>query len=248
MQEVSDVRTAAATTALAIGALASAVVAQASSARNQGHHGADGASAGGWVDRVDNPYFPLVPGTTFVYRGTRDGAPDRDVVTVTDRKLLIEGAQATVVHDELFVSGRLFETTDDYYAQDRRGNVHYLGEDTKELDASGNVTSTEGTFRAGVDGAEGGIIMLAHPHVGDSYQQELSKGHAEDHAKVLTLSASVSVPFGTFHDVLKTKETTPLDPGVVEDKYYARGVGEVREQDVRGGTDRQDLVSVTTPG
>ena len=120
------------------------------------------AATSGWVDEVTNPYFPLKPGTTWVYGGRRDGKRTRDVVTVTDRTTTIQGAPSTVVHDDLYVSGRLFETTDDYYAQDRQGNVHYLGEDTEELDKNGNVVSTEGTFRAGVDGAQGGIIMLAH--------------------------------------------------------------------------------------
>jgi hypothetical protein len=199
-----------------------------------------------WVHGVDNPFFPLVPGTRLVYRGTRDGRPVRDVVTVTDRTVLIQGARATAVHDDLYVSGRLFETTDDYYAQDRRGSVHYLGEDTEELDADGHVTSTEGTFRSGVDGAHGGVIMLAHPHVGDAYRQEDYPGHAEDRARILSRSASVTVPFRRFRHVLETAETTPLEPAIVERKDYARGIGEVRERDVRGGSDHQELVSVST--
>ena len=180
-----------------------------------------------------------------MYRGSRDGAPTRDVVTVTDRTLTIQGAPATVVHDDLYVSGRLFETTDDYYAQDSEGTVHYLGEDTKELDKHGRVVSTEGSFRAGVDGAQGGIIMLAHPHVGDAYQQEFYAGHAEDQAKVLSVSATVAVPFGTFHPAVRTEETTPLEPAVVENKWYAKGIGEVRAEDVQGGSDFDELVSMT---
>jgi hypothetical protein len=230
------VRTTTMTTALAIGALAALGGV------------AHGAGQSQWADQVDNPYFPLEPGTTWVYRGTRDGAPTRDVQTVTDRKITIQGAPATVVHDALYVSGRLFERTDDYYAQDRQGNVHYLGEDTAELDKNGNVTSTEGSFRAGVDGAEGGIIMLAHPRPGDSYRQEFYRGHAEDQARVLKLNATVTVPFGTFSNALKTEETSRLDPGVVEHKWYAKGIGEVKAQDVRGGTDQDALVSMTTPG
>jgi hypothetical protein len=199
----------------------------------------------GFVDEIDNPYFPLEPGTTFVYRGVREGERTRDVVTVTHRTIVIQGVTCTVVHDDLYVAGKLRETTDDYYAQDGEGNVRYFGEDTKELDEQGNVVSTEGTWQAGVQGARSGIIMLADPRVGQSYREEFFKGHAEDRAKVLSLSASVSVPYGTFHDALKTKNTTPLDPGVVENKDYAKGVGPVHEEDVKGGSDTLDLVSVT---
>lgn len=194
-----------------------------------------------------NPYFPLDPGTTYVYQGVRDGQPTRDVVTVTRRTVVIQGVTCVVVHDDLFVNGTRFETTDDYYALDQLRNVHYYGEDTKELDAQGHVVSTEGTWRAGVDGAQSGIIMQGNPRVGQRYREEFYRGHAEDQAKILSLSASVSVPFGTFGDALQTKNWARLDPGVVENKYYAPNVGLVHEQDLKGGTDSSDLVSVT-PG
>jgi hypothetical protein len=200
-----------------------------------------------YVDEIDNQYFPLEPGSQLVYRGTRDGQPTRDVVNVTDRTIVIQGVTNTVVHDDLYVAGTLFETTDDYYAQDADGNVHYFGEDTKELDAQGHVISTEGTWRAGVQGARNGIIMLGHPQVGQTYREEFFKGHAEDQAKVLSLSETLTVPFGTFHDVLKTKNFTRLDPGVIENKYYGKGVGIIHEQDIKGGSDSSDLVSFTSP-
>jgi len=225
--------------ALALAAIAVAAVAGPGAAHPSRH--------GQFVDEIDNVYFPAVPGSTWVYRGTRDGRPTRDVVTATNRTIVIQGVTCTIVHDDLFVAGKLFETTDDYYAQDRTGTVHYFGEDTAELDAQGHVVSTEGTWRAGVQGARSGVIMLGSPRVGRSYLEEFFKGHAEDHAKVLSLSASSSVPFGTFHNVLKTKNWTPLDPGVIENKFYARGVGLVHEQDVRGADDTSDLVSYT-PG
>lgn len=241
------------TRSMITGLVAAAVISLGASsgslAKTTARAGSQPPNPANFVDEVDNPYFPLNPGTTYVYRGTRDGQPTRDVVKVTHRTIVIQGITCLVVHDNLYVAGTLFETTDDYYAQDRQDNVHYFGEDTKELDAQGHVVSTEGTWRAGVDGAQSGIIMLANPRVGQSYLEEFYKGHAEDHAKVLSLSASVSVPYGTFHGVLQTKNWTPLDPGAVENKYYARGIGLVHEQDIKGGTDSDDLVSVTpTPG
>jgi hypothetical protein len=230
---------------LALAAVVSLGATASSLAHTSSRHAAGAPNPAKYVREVDNPYFPLEPGTIYTYRGTRDGQPTRDVVSVTNKTIMIQGVKCTVVHDDLYVAGRLFETTDDYYAQDRKDNVHYFGEDTKELDAQGNVTSTEGTWRAGVQGARAGIIMLGHPRVGKSYLEEFFKGHAEDHAQVVGLSASVTVPFGSFHDVLKTKNTTPLDPGVVESKYYAKNVGLVHEQDVKGASDTSDLVSVT---
>src|SRR5689334_22566742 len=120
-----------------------------------------------FVSKIDNPYFPLKPGTTFIYRGETDGTPTRDVMTVTHQTKEILGVTTTVVHDRVYEDGVLTEDTFDWYAQDEDGNVWYFGEDTKELDENGNVTSTEGSWEAGVNGAEPGIVMLAHPHKGD---------------------------------------------------------------------------------
>ena len=193
----------------------------------------------------ENPYFPLKPGTTWVYQGMREDQPIRDVVNVTPRTVVIQGVRCAVVHDDLYVDGTLGETTDDYYALDQQGNVRYHGEDTQELDAKGNVVSTEGTWRAGVDGAQSGIIMPANPGVGQRYHEEMYRDHAEDQAKVLTLSASVSVPFGTFTNGLQTKNWTRLEPGAMETKSYVPNIGLVHEEDVKGGSDSLDLVSLT---
>src|SRR3954447_2096103 len=198
-----------------------------------------------FVNEVDNRYFPLEQGSQWVYRGVEDGEPSRDVVTVTDQTIVIQGVRCTVAHDDLYISGKLEETTDDWYAQDRGGTVWYFGEDTKELDSNGNVTSTEGSWKSGVDGARAGIIMPAHPRVGDAYRQEFYAGHAEDFAKILDLKAPVSVPFGSFKKTLRTKESSPLEPGIVDNKYYAKGVGMVKELTVKGGTDHAELVSMT---
>src|SRR5205823_3009146 len=134
-----------------------------------------------FVTRVDNPWFPLTPGTVYVYRGVKDGKPSRDIVTVTHATRTIDGVRSTSVHDDLYVEGRLAERTTDWYAQDRAGNVWYFGEDTAELDAKGRVTSREGSWLAGTHGAEAGIYMPGRPVVGRGGRQEYLKGRAEDH-------------------------------------------------------------------
>jgi hypothetical protein len=197
--------------------------------------GAGGATpAGPFSARVDNPWFPLKPGTTYTYTGMKGGQPARDVVTVTSRTKTIAGAPCVVVEDRLYLRGRLAERTTDWYTQDRRGNVWYFGEETAELDAAGKVTSTEGSWQAGVDGARAGIFMPAQPRVGKSFQQEFYKGHAEDHFRVV----------GVFGNALLTEEWTPLEPRVLDHKLYVRGVGTVLERSVKGGDELLALVSM----
>jgi len=205
-----------------------------------------GASAAGpgWAPGVTNQWFPLRPGTTYAYTGVRDGQPSREVFTVTRLTKTIQGVRCTVVHDRLYLRGRLRERTTDWYAQDRGGAVWYFGEQTAELDVRGHVTSTEGTWRSGVDGAKAGIYMPAHPRVGQSFWQELYAGHAEDHFRVLSLNASVSVPYISSRHALLTKEWTPLEPGVIDHKLYVRGIGTVKEETVKGGSERNVLVAV----
>ena len=193
---------------------------------------------------VDNPYMPLTPGTTLVYTGTKDGKSALDVSTTTSRTRMIDGVTTRVVEDRLYLDNVLEERTSDYYAQDTCGNVWYFGEDTAELDSKGRVISTEGSFHAGVDGAQPGVFMQATPEVGRDFRQEWYAGQAEDQFRVLKLEARVSVPYGTFRDALKTKETTSLEPDVVDNKYYERGIGEVKEVAVKGGTEELDLVEV----
>ena len=197
-----------------------------------------------FVSEIDNPYFPLKPGTTFIYKGESDGTATRIETTVTGDTRVIMGVTCTVVHDQGFEEGALVEDTFDWYAQDEDGNVWYFGEDTRELDEDGNVVSTEGSWEAGVDGAKPGIIMEAHPREGDRYYQELYKGVAEDQAKVLELDESLCVQYGCFDHVLVTKEWTRLDPGVVDNKYYARGVGFIYEETVKGGDETSELVKI----
>ena len=228
---------------LIIVALAAATLATASPSTSPALPGAS-PGPGDFVTRIDNPWFPLLPGTTLVYEGTRDGKAVRDVLTVTHETTLIRGVRCTVVHDRLYLGGRLFERTTDWYAQDKKGNVWYFGEATAELDKNGRVTSTEGSFRAGRDGAQQGLFMPAKPKVGDAFRQEYYKGHAEDHFQVLSLAATVKVPYISSTRALLTKEETPLEPGVVDHKYYVRGIGTVLEEAVKGGTERLVLVAV----
>jgi hypothetical protein len=202
---------------------------------------------GNFVRSVDNPWFPLRPGTAFVYRGVKDGKAARDVFTVTSGTKTIAGVRCTPVRDRLYLAGRLEERTTDWYAQDRRGNVWYFGESTAELDRAGRVTSTEGSWQAGHDGAQAGIYMTARPRVGQSRRQEYYRGHAEDHFSVLSLHASVSVPYVRSTRALLTKEWTPLEPRTVDHKYYVRGIGEVKEVTVKGPTEKAELVSVQLP-
>jgi hypothetical protein len=192
-----------------------------------------GAPRPSFTSRVNNPWFPLRPGTTFVYIGTKDGKASRDVVTVTHRTTVIDGVPCAVLDDRLFLSGHLEEQTTDWYTQDTRGNVWYYGERTAEFDAHGRVTSTQGSWQSGVDGAKPGIFMPADPRVGKSGRQEFLKGQAEDHFRVLGVAAS---------DVLLTEEWTPLEPAVLDHKLYVRGIGMVLEQSVAGPTERGELV------
>jgi hypothetical protein len=199
-----------------------------------------------FVSQVDNQFFPLTPGTTYFYEGEKDGIPSSDEFIVTHQTKRIIGVNCTVVRDHAFENGVLVEDTIDWFAQDTDGNVWYFGEDTRELDANGNVISTEGSWQAGVDGAQPGIIMEAHPRAGDRYQQELAPGVAEDMARVLSLKKSATVIFGSFDDLLLTTESSPLDPGSVEHKYYAKGVGFILGVAVKGGDERTELVRITT--
>jgi hypothetical protein len=192
-----------------------------------------------FIAKVTNPWFPLRPGTTYVYNGVKDGKGSREVVTVTHRTITIEGAPCVVVSDKLYLAGHLRERTLDYYSQNTAGDVRYFGEDTAELDVSGGVTSTEGTWRAGVHGARPGLFMPARPHLGQTGQQEYYKGEAQDHFRVIALLGP---------NALLTEEWTPLEPGVLDHKLYVRGIGTTVERTVKGGDELNELVSVRRSG
>lgn len=201
-----------------------------------------------FVATIDHPFWPMAIGNAWVYRETdAEGAEQRVEVTVTDDTKEIEGITATVVHDVVSEDGELVEDTLDWYAQDAAGNIWYLGEDTKEYEG-GEVVSTEGSWTAGVDGAQAGILLPADPKVGMTYRQEYYAGEAEDAADILSLDEHVEVPFGTYDGVLMTKDYTPLDPDVVEHKFYARGVGPVQVVAVSGGSSREELITFVSDG
>lgn len=195
--------------------------------------------------KIDNEFFPLKPGTTFVYRGKTKDATEGDVVAVTSETRNIMGVECVVVRDTVTEDGEITEKTFDWYAQDDKGNVWYFGEDSKEYE-NGKVKGTAGSWEAGKDGAKPGIIMPANPKVGESYRQEYYKGEAEDMARALKLDASATVPYGSFEHLLMTREWTPLEPNIAEHKYYAAGVGNVLEVSVKGPQERLELVDVKT--
>ena len=208
-----------------------------------------------FASRINNPWLPFPPGLVLTYHGVKDGHQAIDVETVTHKTKVIKGIRATVIHDRTYQwTGHgakrrkyLAERTTDFYAQDKQGNVWYLGETTATLDPNGHVISTEGTWRTGVNGARAGIFMPAHPSAGTNGYQEFYPGHAEDHYRVLRLNAHASTPVASSRHALLTKETTALEPGVVDHKYYIRGIGDVIERTIKGGNEHFTLASIRRP-
>jgi hypothetical protein len=193
---------------------------------------------------IDNPYWPMTPGSRWVYRETDGrGEVQRVEVTVTSRTKTIDGIEARVVHDLVTTpDGEKVEDTFDWYAQDSKGNLWYLGEDTKEFE-NGKVVTTEGSWEHGVDGAQAGIIVPAEPKQGLAYREEYYAGHAEDAAEVLSVEGKVQAPYGRFAGALITRNYSGIEPNVEELKYYAKGVGPVLELLVSGGSGRSELLT-----
>lgn len=225
-----------------------------SSPEKSGPAGVDGleiptpsADPADFVEIIDNPWLPLTPGRTWVYESpTGDG--ERIAVTVTGETRVVQGVTTTVVRDVTTgPDGEVVEVTDDWFAQDRAGNVWSFGEATTEYDDRGR-PGTGGSWEAGMDGAQAGIVMLAAPRLGDGYQQGFLEGEAEDRATVLSLEARVTVGLGSYDGLLQTQETTPLEPGLTGHRYYARGIGLVYEETVAGGEGAAALVEFTSDG
>jgi len=189
-------------------------------------------SASNFTAGVANPYFPLTPGLFLIYRQDTPDGVEIDTVEVTHDTKGILGVTTTVVHDRVYLNGALSEDTFDWYAADNDGNVWYFGEDTRTV---GPPVSTTGSWEAGQAGALPGLIMLAHPMVGDVYQQENAPGVVADEARVKGLDETITVPYGTFTGCIKTQEWTPIEPGSRAFKYYASGVGTVLEAENKKG-------------
>ena len=198
-----------------------------------------------FTTKIDNPYWPMKPGTRWVYREIDEEGKKLKIVVVvtTETKKIANGITARVVRDTVTEDGALIEDTNDWYAQDSDGNIWYMGEDTAEFE-NGKITTKSGSFEAGVDGALPGIIMPADPQPGMKYRQEYYKGEAEDNGEVLSTEEMADAPLGHFDDVLLTKDTITLEPNVLEYKLYAKGVGPVLVFGVSGGGGREELLDV----
>lgn len=186
-----------------------------------------------------NRYWPLRPGATWTYEGTKDGQPEHVVIVVTRTPRTVFGVRCLTVVDTVTINGSLEEKTTDWYAQDRTGAVWYFGEDSKDY-KNGAVSSTAGTWEAGVDGALPGVIIQGAPRPGPTYRQEYRPGVAEDMARVLSDSLVQQVPAGTFRGVVETYDTDPLNPDKVEKKFFAPGVGPVHTVRV-GGSHHEEI-------
>ena len=190
-----------------------------------------------FVASIDNPYYPLTPGTRWVYEARLpDGTRERNEVEVLTETREVNGVIATVVHDTVWVDDVLVEETYDWYAQDTDGNVWYLGEDVNNYDG-GVLVDHAGSWEWGQDGALPGVIMWADPaaHIDQLYYQEYYAGEAEDTGTVLSVSERVAVPFGSFENVVSTHDTSALDPDLQEHKFYAAGIGLIKEIDLTAG-------------
>ena len=183
-----------------------------------------------FTNNIDNPYFPLKPGTTFIYEGQTSSGLTHNEFAVTSNTVVIQGVTCVEVHDTLQLNGQLTEDTRDWFAQDRQGNVWYFGEASAKI-SNGLPFSLAGSWTGGVNGARIGIIMEAHSAIGDFYRQEFQAGNAEDLAEVHLLHQTLTVPVGTLNEVLVTRETSPLEPGLVEFKYWAPGIGNIKTND-----------------
>jgi len=193
---------------------------------------------------IDNPYLPLRPGTSFRYRGTGDDGktPEVNTVAVTRRTKRVMGIDVVVVLDQVFSAGKPEERTFDWYAQDRQGNVWYFGENSSNYE-HGRWVRDDGSWEAGVGNGKPGVIMLAHPRPGEAYRQEYSPGHALDQARVLGSGGPVKVPYRSFGQTIATREYSSIDHQF-ERKYYARGVGVIKEQALTASKERSELVAL----
>ncbi len=196
-----------------------------------------------FTTEIDNPYWPLAPGTRWTFREVDEEGLVKTIVIIATQqtKQIANGITARVVRDTVSEEGAIVEDTFDWYAQDRLGNVWYLGEDTATVE-DGKIVSKDGSFEAGVDGALAGIAMPGDPQSGMRFRQEFYQGKAEDHAEILSTSEMTDTPAGHFEDVVLTKDTMALEPGILEYKLYAPGIGPVMFLGMAGGSGREELI------
>ncbi len=214
---------------------------------NNGDDYSPAIDSANFVSTIDHPYLTLKPGRVWVYEGkNEDGENERVEIEVTQETRAVMGVTTTVVRERNWKDGELVEDTFDWFAQDNAGNVWYFGEDSKEIE-KGQVVSAEGSWEAGVNGAKPGIIMKADPQVGDTYRQEFLKGEAEDMGQVFSKDDSVSIGLGSYQNCLRIKDWTPLEPNVVEHKFYSKETGNViLEKKVAGGSGQIELIEIKT--
>jgi hypothetical protein len=193
---------------------------------------------------IDNQYWPMRPGSHWVYREVENGEAQRVDVTVTNRTKMLGGIEARVVHDRVSRNGETLEDTYDWYAQDSDGNLWYLGENTAEYE-NGKLKTKEGSWAYGIDGAQPGVVVPASPKQGMKYREEYYAGHAEDAAEVLNVGSQVQVPLGRYQGAMLTRNFSSIEPTVEEMKLYAKGVGPVMELLVSGGSGRTELLGFT---
>jgi hypothetical protein len=198
-----------------------------------------------FISQIDNKYYPLKPGTVYVYEGKEKDVVTKITTTVTDQTKIILGVKTIVIKDTVLVNNNLEEETFDWYAQDKKGNVWYFGEDAKTYE-NGKVTGTTGSWEAGVNGAKPGIVMKNNPPQGDSYRQEYLKGQAEDMSQIISTNESVNVPAGSYNGCIKTKDWSDLEADTIENKIFCPNIGNVQTITVMGGTDYNNLVSIKT--
>jgi hypothetical protein len=198
-----------------------------------------------FTTQIDNPYWPMPVGATWhVHVSNPQGESLQETITVTNQtKKIADGVTARVVNDVVYDRGKATEITDDWYAQDKDGNIWYFGENTASI--QNGKKDTSGSFEAGAKGADAGIAMPADPTVGLTYREEYYKGHAEDRTKVLALDQQVQAPAGHFTGAILTDDYSPIEPDVSEYKLYAKGVGPVVAVSVSGESEREDLISYT---
>lgn len=195
-----------------------------------------------FVTNFSNPNFPITPGRTMVYYGQSDGETDSIEVTATLETKTVMGIQCAVVEFRQWIDRELVEVAEDWYAQDNSGTIWYFGEFVENYE-NGVIINNDGSWEAGVDDALPGIVMKASPQVGDEYYQEYYEGEAEDQAEVLSITASLTVPYGAYSNCIKTKDWTDLEPLAIENKYYAAGIGEIKSEHT-DGSGSEELVAI----